>query len=114
MNGTTERVRPVDGVATLLGMYDDMAELLEACPEDCDALAYGLSTIVEAGAPQVRELSRANGTQGATGLADAQRTAAAERARRFGDALNSVLPRCAEQLVPELKRMNALGTAHGP
>lgn len=97
-------------VAALLSIYDEMSDLLEASPEDCDALAYGLSTIIDAGAPRVRGLIQQGGA--ASELLDpALRADAVARAQRLGSAMNGALPRCATQLNTELARMRELVAA---
>lgn len=97
-------------VAALLAIYDEMSDLLEASPEDCDALAYGLSTIIDAGALRVRVLSQRGGA--AAELSDpALRAEATARLKRLGSAMNGVLPRCATQLNTELARLRELVAA---
>lgn len=97
-----------DDVQTLLGMYDEMADLLEASPEDCEALAYGLSSIIDAGAPRVHRLVGPESQQGQATLDPAQRAAATVAVERLGKAMGAVLPRCGRQLLPELHHMNEL------
>ena len=97
-------------VAALLSIYDEMSDLMEASPEDCEALAYGLSTIIDAGARRVRGLSQRGGA--ASELRDpALRADALARLQRLGSAMNGVPPRCATLLNTELARMRELAAA---
>lgn len=96
------RVFNSDGEAQLV-MLDELTNLLESSPDDCEAIAYGFATILNAHPNRVREFV-AEPSMGAA-PSEALVSATAQRIERISIALKSTMPKCRAELNPELRRL---------
>lgn len=101
----------------LLRLYDELSEALEASDEDCEALAYGFSTAIEAARPEllglIAQQSAAAGPS-AQPVDSALVVQATQRVIRFNAAINRAMPRCSAQLLPELSTLTGASKFRAP
>jgi hypothetical protein len=88
-----------EGARALGRMYDELSELLEASYDDCDALAYGVATIIEQTPPEAWEARLPSGEP-------SRAEALTRQVERMRSAFGKALPACSAQLVPEFAKLN--------
>ncbi|HEX6243359.1 MAG TPA: hypothetical protein VFZ61_20740 [Polyangiales bacterium] len=86
-----------------------MSELLESTPDDCEALAFGMSTLIEATPSEIGEARLPDG-HGADGAAfEELRANLKPKLVRMQAAFAMALPQCSGRLATELARASRGG-----